>query len=594
MPGKPSNLGQFWQELKRRRVIHVITVYASSAFVIIELITNLTEPLNLPEKLSTIFIVVLAVGFPLAVVLSWLYDITSEGVEKTKPASEIQEGEKPVVSNAWKIATYVSFVAIIGLVTLNLVSGDRQLRPGDIQSLVILPFENFTGDDQNDWFVDGMHAKLIVDVQRISGLKVSNRTSSRVYKNANKRVQEIATELDVSAVMEVDVLCQDDSICFQVKVIQAFPEETTIWMDEYKEVKNQIPNLFNRITKQIADEVKIELTINEDLILAKSQTVDTVALDVYLKGLLALDKIDRESLQKALEYFNITTEIEPDWAPPYAGLTEVVVYQMQMNFISSQIAIPKIFKHRNRLLELDPNSAIAHYTTAIVAFNTQWEWEKGEEEFLKSLELNPSNALCRVFYAHLLNILHRPDEAIHQANLALKLDPRRPFILGLYAALMNQMGNPQSAIEYAKKALSIDPNHRFAKGQLRKAYLTVGDYDGWYELYRTRIFWTDDNYLVLLDSIYQEQGYLAVIEERIKVNEEVKKSGGHISLVGQGTRYCRLKKYDKALDYFELAYDYHDPSLAYMTTWVHQHQQLMDNPRYLALLKKMNLPLPED
>jgi len=594
MPGKPSNLGQFWQELKRRRVIHVITVYASSAFVIIELITNLTEPLNLPEKLSTIFIVVLAVGFPLAVVLSWLYDITSEGVEKTKPASEIQEGEKPVVSNAWKIATYVSFVAIIGLVTLNLVSGDRQLRPGDIQSLVILPFENFTGDDQNDWFVDGMHAKLIVDVQRISGLKVSNRTSSRVYKNANKRVQEIATELDVSAVMEVDVLCQDDSICFQVKVIQAFPEETTIWMDEYKEVKSQIPNLFNRITKQIADEVKIELTINEDLILAKSQTVDTVALDVYLKGLLALDKIDRESLQKALEYFNITTEIEPDWAPPYAGLTEVVVYQMQMNFISSQIAIPKIFKHRNRLLELDPNSAIAHYTTAIVAFNTQWEWEKGEEEFLKSLELNPSNALCRVFYAHLLNILHRPDEAIHQANLALKLDPRRPFILGLYAALMNQMGNPQSAIEYAKKALSIDPNHRFAKGQLRKAYLTVGDYDGWYELYRTRIFWTDDNYLVLLDSIYQEQGYLAVIEERIKVNEEVKKSGGHISLVGQGTRYCRLKKYDKALDYFELAYDYHDPSLAYMTTWVHQHQQLMDNPRYLALLKKMNLPLPED
>ncbi len=84
----------------------------------------------------------------------------------------------------------------------------------------------------------------------------------------------------------------------------------------------------------------------------------------------------------------------------------------------------------------------------IFAVWTEWNWEKGEEEFKKSLELNPSNALGRMFYAHLLNILQRPDEAIHQANLALKLDPQRPFILGLYAALMNQMGNYQSAINF--------------------------------------------------------------------------------------------------------------------------------------------------
>ena len=85
MPGKQSNLRQFWQELKRRRVIHVITVYATSAFVIIELVGNLAEPLNLPDVLPTIVVIVLAVGFPLAIVLSWIYDLTSKGVEKTKP-----------------------------------------------------------------------------------------------------------------------------------------------------------------------------------------------------------------------------------------------------------------------------------------------------------------------------------------------------------------------------------------------------------------------------------------------------------------------------------------------------------------------------
>jgi hypothetical protein len=116
MAGNPNKLSQFWQELKRRRVVHVITVYASAAFVIIELVNNLSEPLNLPANLPTIVIIVLAVGFPLAIILSWLYDLTSEGVEKTKPLSEIREDEKPVIPNAWRVATYVSFVVIIGLV----------------------------------------------------------------------------------------------------------------------------------------------------------------------------------------------------------------------------------------------------------------------------------------------------------------------------------------------------------------------------------------------------------------------------------------------------------------------------------------------
>ena len=150
MPQKPNKLSQFWQELKRRRVIHVITVYATSAFVIIELFDNLVEPLNLPSNLLTIVIIVLAIGFPFVIILSWIYDLTSEGIEKTKPLSQIQEGEKRTVPNAWKFATYVSFALIIGLATLEIAGVGEQLRAGDIQSLVILPFENLTGDEQLD------------------------------------------------------------------------------------------------------------------------------------------------------------------------------------------------------------------------------------------------------------------------------------------------------------------------------------------------------------------------------------------------------------------------------------------------------------
>ena len=337
MPGKSNNLGQFWQELKRRRVIHVITVYATSAFVIIELVNNLAEPLNLPARMPIIVVIVLAIGFPLAIILSWLYDLTSEGVERTKPLSEIQEGEKPAVPNAWKIATYVSFAVIIGLVVLNVMGRGMQIRPGDIQSVLILPFQNYTGDDQLDIVISGMHSALIGNVGRISDLKVMSKTTSDFYNDVDMTLSQIAAELKVDAIIEPAVMCLGDTICFELKMIT--PEEEQLWIAEYQESKSQILNLHNRITKQIADEVKIELTTDEERLLAESRTVDPDAIDAYMKGLFYLDKIARVPLQTATEYFITAIEIEPDWAPPYTGLARVVASQMQMSFISPSVAM---------------------------------------------------------------------------------------------------------------------------------------------------------------------------------------------------------------------------------------------------------------
>ncbi|MBN1387047.1 MAG: hypothetical protein JW965_01285, partial [Bacteroidales bacterium] len=284
MSGRQNKLSRFWQELKRRRVIHVITVYASAAFVIIELAGNLTEPLNLPASLSAIVIIVLAIGFPLAIVLSWLYDLTSGTFERTKPMEDIHEEEKTRVPNAWKIATYVSFVVIIGLAALNIVSRRDIIKPGMIQSVVVLPFNNYTDDDQLQSLIAGMHACLITDIGRLSGWRVINSTTSNVYKDASMSVQKIATELNVDAAIEVSVLGVIDTIILQVSLINAFPEEETIWNSEYKEQKGQMLNLYNRITKQIADEMKVPITDTEELILEKSRTVYPEAMFAYMKG----------------------------------------------------------------------------------------------------------------------------------------------------------------------------------------------------------------------------------------------------------------------------------------------------------------------
>jgi tetratricopeptide (TPR) repeat protein len=189
-------------------------------------------------------------------------------------------------------------------------------------------------------------------------------------------------------------------------------------------------------------------------------------------------------------------------------------------------------------------------------------------------------------------ILKRYGEAIYQANLALQLDPMQPLVLGLYAVVMYYAGNYQAAVVQAEKAVSIDPDNNFAIEQLADAYLATGDTLKWHELMKQHWYWADDKYLAYLDTVFQEGGYAAVIEDRIRVNEEVYSKGGSISLTGQANRYLIIGNYDKAMDYYEKAYDKRFGLLSYVSLAVNDYPELKYNPRYLALLKKMNLPFP--
>jgi len=145
MPKNSNKLSQFWQELKRRKVIHVIVVYTTAAFALIDLVSNITEPLNLPEWTLTLIIILLLVGFPVAVIFSWIFDVTPEGIEKTKPAEKLHKDEIPKTPNSWRIATFVSVVVIAGLVALNLFprSKDKAATKEEFDnSIAVLSFIN--------------------------------------------------------------------------------------------------------------------------------------------------------------------------------------------------------------------------------------------------------------------------------------------------------------------------------------------------------------------------------------------------------------------------------------------------------------------
>ena len=597
MSGNPNKLSRFWQELKRRRVIHVITVYASAAFVLIELVNNLTEPLNLPAGLATIVVIVLAVGFPPAVILSWLYDLTGRGIEKTKPQQELKEGEKTVVPNAWRIATIISFVLIIGLVTINIVMGTRGLRPGDIESMVILPFNNFTGDDQLDWVAAGMHSILIGDMGTVTGLRVLGETTSNAYKKTDLTATEIAKKDNVDALVEPTLTCYGDMVCLQVKVITPYPEEKVLWVGDFMEDKSQILNLYKRIISDVAHELKVNLTLQEETMLAELMSVDTAAYNAYLKGIAYLDMLSPESWSVAIESFEKAIEIEPDWAAPYAGLANIGTYMNQAGFGSESDRLRMIYENLTKALELDPNSAEAHWANAVAAAWIEFDWKKAEKEFLKAIELNPSQARSHSFYAHVLTILRRTDEALYEGKLSQELDPENPFTLGLYVVVLVRAGKCQEALFYTEKALSIDPGHPFLFGKLSNVYECMGDYEKAFEEWKKINYarWETITDAELLVNVFYEQGFLAFNQELARIYEDLMAKDIPVSPWLVYLKYFNLGKYDKAMDYLEIYYEDnpHNPALPYLST-KSTYDKMKGNPRYIELLRKMNLPVSED
>ena len=590
MSANPNKLSQFWKELKRRRVIHVLTVYASAAFVIIELINNLAEPLNLPSNLLTIVVIILAVGFPLAIILSWLYDLTSEGVEKTKPIEEVKAGDKTGVPNAWKIATYASFVVIIGLVTFNIVGGTKQLRAGDIQSLLILPFDNLTGDDELEFVAAGMQSSLIGDMSQISSLRVISKTSARAYQNVDMSLPQIATELNADAVVESTVMCYGDSVCIQIRVITPFPEEKQIWMAEYKEEKSQIMNLYNRVSKQIADEVKVQLTPEEERLLTKSRTINTDANDFYMRGLYYWDQFTPEAFQLALEYFNKAIETDPEWAEPYAGVAYVWVAIHQFSGAPASVTIPNMYENLNKAIELDPNSSFVHYVSGMVSGWTTWNWEKAEEEFLIVLEMTPNDAFGHMYYAHLLACLKRGDEALSHCRIALDLDPLNPMIQALSTMILANAGAYEEAISIGEKVLAVLPGHPAVLANLSAIYQFTEEYRKSLELWTSLYYLNDDTRNSILRT-FDEQGQIAALKEFIT---ELQLATGDDLPMDLGQLYALAGDDSMALYWYEKGIEAHHPMTPYINTVFGSAGPFkIDDPGFDSLIVKLNLPLPK-
>jgi TolB-like protein len=547
----------------------------------------------------------------LKTILEWYlkYAESLETIE-VKPETN-EEGRKVATAytkefslNKKRIILTSSILLVCAVVVISLVVFDigdlMQTRTKSIESLLILPLSNYTGDETLDAKLDGMHTSLIKQIGRLTGLRVINKTSSDAFKDAGMTVHEIAQKMNVNAVLETSILSWGDTISLGLELISGKKEEKQLWEGDYKDKKSQVYDMLNLITKKIADELKIKITPQEEKILAESKDVNPEALDAYLNGESFWEKLGGEDMDSAIYYFEIAIKKDPGWAAPYAGLA--LAWMTRGGFDSvfkddkDEDTGKQAFNTRyylEKALELDPNSADAHYVAALIKVWGEWNYVEAEKEFKKALELNPNHALCRMYYAHMLFILHRFEEGRQQADLALKLEPAGALILALNANLNICLGDYKAALVNCKQADSTDPENVFNQLSLAGANLLTGDTLSWFNIMKG--FWAlgDTNYLGYIENVYKEGGFLSVVKDRIKINEEKLSKGGEISLMDLAEQYIWIDDYDKAMNYYEKAYENREGLMNYISTYYFNYPKLKNNPRYLALLKKMNLPLPD-
>ena len=592
MPDKPKGLSHFWKELRRRNVLRSLAIYAGTAFIILEACNMLFPRWGLPDWSIDLVFWLLVLGAVINVVVAWVFDITPEGVKKTKPMEEEAESERPSGSKGWKAATYLSMVVIVALIIFNVVTVGNNVRAGDIQSLVILPFENYTGDEQLENMVSGMHSLLIGDMGRVSGLRVIGKTSSSLYKEAEMSARDIASELNVDAVVEATVMCLGDSICMQFRLVSTTGDEELLWVGEYREDKGQILNLYNRVTKQIAEEVRIELTENEEKILAKDRAADRDAIDAFIRSYAYWGDLGTEALDKAYEFLSLALEKDSEWAPIHAAMAIVWGGRMQMGTVEPGMGRKLINESIERARELDADFADSHFINGIIFTWSDWEWENGEKEFLKALAMNPNHVMARMYYAHLLMSLQRMDEALIQGTMAMNLDPRNPTVLALYSIVLKGAGQHVAVLEYIEKSFAIDPDHSFTRGQVGRALYNTGQYEKELEMQERHLAQQlGEQDVPDLDSIYREHGKLAAYQELArlwKLHEEEL----NFSYMAMARAFYRAGAYEKALDELEKALEIRNPNMPYIGTGT-RFEALHDSTRFLVILDSMNLPHPK-
>ena len=433
MPESPSKLSLFWQELKRRKVVRVITVYAAAAFVILELTDIVAPSLGLPDWTLNFIIILLCVGFVIAVILSWIYDIHPEGgIVKTESAQKLKE-EIPASSNSWKIASYISFVVIVGLIMLN-IFGSRSAAKIDEsidKSIAVLPFKSLSEDQEKQYLADGVMEAILLHLFKIEDLRVIQSASVEKYRDRTNTLSEIARELNVNYILDGSFQKYEDQAKLIVRLSTGKEEEDNIWADEYDRDWSDIFAVQSEVAQKVAFALQSVISPEVKERIEALPTENMEAYDYYLQGNKTYweswDNFDLNKLKESVEYYQRAIELDENFSFAYTGIGRSywLSAYLTKNRLDKSEYYRKSKQYLNKAISLDPDNGWAYAELAVVLHNWNWDSEAARKSLDKAKELMPNDANVYLHYfwleAYLGNCVKLKEklEDLYKINLSV-------------------------------------------------------------------------------------------------------------------------------------------------------------------------------
>ncbi len=455
-------------------------------------------------------------------------------------------------------------------------------------SIAVLPIENLTGDPGQEYFVDGATDELIGQLAQIGALRVISRTSVMKYKASNEPVPEIARELKVKAIVAGTVHRVGDRVRIRVELIEALPDERNLWTQIYDRAMSDVLVMYSEMARTIAGKMQVRLAPQEKTRLAGARQVNPQAYEAYLHGQFRWYKLTRPDLDSALQYFESALAKDPNYAQAYVGIASVWIGRQQQGFVPRSEAAPKAKAAAAKAMELDGTLAEVHDILAGIKTWADWDWEGGEAEYRRAIELNPNLPDPRASLSHLLSILKRPEEAMTQIQRALEIDPLNALFRGHYAMDLMYARRYDDAIAVIRDTLKTSPNDLIALSTLRSAYHMKHMYpealEAWQASYAAR---GDQAAEDALTQGFREGGYPMALQ-RAAETLAARSRTAYVPAWQIGTLYTRAGKKDEALEWLEKAYQAHDPNMPYISVDP-IFDSLRDDPRFRDLLRRMNL-----
>ena len=339
-----------------------------------------------------------------------------------------------------------------------------------IHSLAVLPLKNLSGDPAQEFFADGMTEELTTDLAKFGAIRVISRSSAMQYKNANKPLPQIAEELGVDGIIEGSVVRSGNKVRITAQLIHG-PTDTHLWAESYERDLHDILSLQDDVSRDIANQVKLRLTQEDQARLSGSGAVNPEAYESYLQGRYYWNMRTEDGLNKSVVYFRDAIEKDPNYARAYAGLALSYVVMSGYNIIPKNQAFPPAKIAALKAVQLDDSVAEAHAALAAVYGEGNGDQAAAEKEIKRAIELNPNYATAHQFYAEWLNYWGRLAEADAQMKRALELDPLSVAANTWYQGVLHREGRDDEAIAQLQKSLRVAGNVPITHFWLGRRYL---------------------------------------------------------------------------------------------------------------------------